>query len=129
MKFGTVINGMDGRVQYPVLDYLKNQFEIDFFDTANEVDPLTILSDRTDKCRLISLKEKITFSIEEHHSRLVAVVGHHDFSGNSNSREKQETQLSDTIDYLRRAYGDDIMFIGHYVTEEYKVEEIMRSGG
>lgn len=35
MKFGTVINCTDGRVQYPVMDYLKKHYESDFFDSAN----------------------------------------------------------------------------------------------
>jgi len=30
MKFGTVINCTDGRVQYPVLDYLKTYTEITY---------------------------------------------------------------------------------------------------
>ena len=43
MKFGTVINCTDGRVQYPVLDYLKKKYQLDFFDSANEAGPLTYL--------------------------------------------------------------------------------------
>jgi len=29
MKFGTVINCIDGRVQYPVMDYLQRAFGMD----------------------------------------------------------------------------------------------------
>jgi len=36
MKIGTVINCTDGRVKYPVLDYLKNHFEINFFHSEVE---------------------------------------------------------------------------------------------
>ena len=86
MKFGTVINCIDGRVQYPVMDFLKRTYDLDFFDAANEAGPLKILTKRTDKCRLISLKEQIRTSVEEHGSRFIAVVGHHDCAGNPETR-------------------------------------------
>ena len=35
MKFGTVVNCTDGRVQYPVMDYLKKHYDFDFFDAAS----------------------------------------------------------------------------------------------
>ena len=68
MKFGTLINCIDGRVQYPVMDYLNKTFDIDYFDAANEAGPLLTLTKKTDKCRLISLKEQIRTSLEEHDS-------------------------------------------------------------
>ena len=61
MKYGTVINCIDGRVQYPVLDYLNKNYDVEFFDAANEVGPLRILTERTDNCRLFSLKEQIIY--------------------------------------------------------------------
>jgi len=57
MKFGTVVNCTDGRVQYPVMDYLKKHYDFDFFDSANEAGPLRTLTKNSDKCRLITLKE------------------------------------------------------------------------
>jgi hypothetical protein len=128
MKFGTVINCMDGRVQYPVLDYLKNNFDVEFFDAANEAGPIRILTDRTDKCRLFSLKEQITVSVEEHGSRFIALAGHHDCVDNPEPRQKQEEQILQAIDYLQRAYGEQIQYVGLYVNERWQVEEIYRSG-
>ena len=44
MKFGTVVNCTDGRVQYPVMDYLKKNYAFDFFDSANEAGPFMRVS-------------------------------------------------------------------------------------
>ena len=126
MKFGTVVNCIDGRVQYPVLDYLKNNFNLDFFDSANEAGPLKILTERIDKCRLISLKEQIRTSLDAHGSRLIAVVGHHDCTGNPADRATQEQQIDDTLAYLIKAFGNEVLYVGLYVNESWEVEEYTR---
>ena len=126
MKFGTVINCTDGRVQYPVLDYLKKNFEIEFFDSANEAGPLRTLTKKSDKCRLITLKEQIRASLEDHDSRFIALVGHYDCTDNPGDRAFQEDQLDQSLDYLQRAFGTGITYVGLYVNEQWEVEEYTR---
>ena len=126
MKFGTVINCTDGRVQYPVLDYLKNNFDLDFFDSANEAGPLRTLTKKSDKCRLITLKEQIRASLEDHDSKFIALVGHHDCTDNPGDRAFQENQLDLSLDYLQRAFGTGITYLGLYVNERWEVEEYCR---
>ena len=128
MERGTVINCIDGRVQYPVMDFLKNNYNMRFFDAATEAGPLKILTERTDKCRLFSLKEQISTSLEVNGSRFIAVVGHHDCNGNPQERSVQEKQLDDALEYLMKAYGDEIVYVGLYVNEKWEVEEYKRIG-
>lgn len=123
MKFGTVVNCIDGRVQYPVMDYLKRNYNIEFFDAANEAGPIKILTERTEKCRLYSLKEQIMTSLEEHESRFIAVVGHHDCTDNPVDRPEQEAQIEHTLEYLRKAFGSEITYLGLFVNERWEVEE------
>jgi hypothetical protein len=126
MKFGTVINCMDGRVQFPVMDYLRTHFDLEYFDAANEAGPLKILTDRSDTCSLTSLKDKIRISLEAHGSRFIAVVGHHDCAGNPVSRSTQEKQIKEALTYLRKGYGEDITYVGLYVNDHWEVEEYIR---
>ncbi len=126
MKFGTVINCTDGRVQYPVMDYLKKHFEIEFFDSANEAGPLRTLCKKSDKCRLITLKEQIRTSLEDHGSKFIALVGHHDCNDNPGNRAFQESQLDESLDYLQRSFGTEITYVGLYVNEKWEVEEYTR---
>lgn len=126
MKFGTLINCIDGRVQYPVMDYLKNNYDIDYFDAANEAGPLLTLTKKTNKCRLISLKEHIITSLEEHDSKYIFLVGHHDCTDNPGDRAFQEHQMDEALDYLQRAYGRKITYVGLYVNENWEVEEYVK---
>lgn len=126
MKFGTLINCSDGRVQYPVMDYLKKSYDIEFFDAANEAGPLLTLTKKTDKCRLISLKEQIRTSLEEHNSKFIALVGHHDCTDNPGDRAFQEKQMGEALDYLQRGFGKDKTYVGLYVNENWEVEECIR---
>ena len=47
-KFATAINCMDGRVQLPVINYLKDQYKIDYVDMITEPGPIKILSELKD---------------------------------------------------------------------------------
>jgi len=123
MKFGTLVNCTDGRVQYPVMDYLKKQYDFDFFDAANEAGPLRTLTKNSDKCRLITLKEQIRTSLEEHDSKFIALVGHHDCTDNPGDRAFQEKQMDEALDYLQRSFGTSIKYVGLYVNEKWEVEE------
>lgn len=123
MKFGTLVNCTDGRVQYPVMDYLKKKYDFDFFDAANEAGPLRTLTKNSDKCRLITLKEQIRTSLEEHDSKFIALVGHHDCTDNPGDRAFQEKQMDEALDYLQRSFGTSIKYVGLYVNENWEVEE------
>ena len=114
------------KFQYPVMDYLKQNFDIEFFDAANEAGPLLTLTKKTDKCRLISLKEQIRTSLEEHDSKFIALVGHHDCTDNPGDRAFQESQMDEALDYLQRGFGTDKTYVGLYVNENWEVEEYTR---
>ena len=126
MRFGTVVNCTDGRVQYPVMDYLKKHYDFDFFDSANEAGPLRTLTKNSDKCRLITLKEQIRTSLEEHASKFIALVGHHDCTDNPGDRTFQEKQMDEVLDYLQRSFGTGITYVALYVNEHWEVEEYTR---
>ena len=126
MSFGTVINCIDGRVQIPVLNYLQANFEPEYFDACNEAGPLKIITKHKGSCRLLALKDQLKVSLNKHGSKLLAVVGHHDCSGNPVSREEKEGQIVEALDYLRRAYGKDKLYVGLYVDERWEVNEIHR---
>lgn len=123
---GTVINCIDGRVQYPVMDFLKNKYDLSYFDAITEAGPLKILTERTDKCRLFSLKEQISTSLEDNGSDFLAIVGHHDCKDNPLDRKEQEEQINIALDYLGKAYGDQLTYVGLFVNEKWEVEEIKK---
>ena len=77
---------------------------------------------------MFSLKEQISTSLEENGSRFLAIVGHHDCKDNPQERDVQEKQIDKVLKYLRKAYGEEITYVGLYVNDKWEVEELKRIG-
>ena len=45
MEFCTAINCVDGRVQVPVINYLKKRFKVDYVNVVSEPGPSKILAE------------------------------------------------------------------------------------
>ena len=75
-RFGTAINCIDGRTQEPVIDFMKEKYDIDGVDmvTFPGVDGIISSSENSDEIAL--LRNAVSISIEKHRSRIIAVVGH-----------------------------------------------------
>ncbi len=123
MRFCTVINCMDGRVQLPVIKYLLKRFNVDFVDSITEAGPNLILSEQKDHVSIQSIFERLNISIENHNSVGVAVVGHHDCAKNPASKEEQIIHIQKAIQLIRQHYKD-LEIIGLWVDENWEVHEI-----
>ena len=74
--FCTVINCMDGRVQMPVIEYLKGHFKVPYVDSITEPGPVRVLAEKTDPILLKSILNRIEISIQKHKSVGIALVAH-----------------------------------------------------
>jgi hypothetical protein len=124
MKFFTAINCMDGRVQLPVIEYLKKRFCVEYVDTITEPGPNLILAEQKDIETIKSIKKRLEISVEKHHSMGIAVVGHHDCAGNPAPKSTQLEQLKLAVQLLRRQHKN-IDIIGLWVDENWNVEPIV----
>lgn len=84
---------MDGRVQQPVIDYLRAQCGVDYVDMITEPGPNRILAEGTDKTMVESIKKRVAISVEKHGSKTIAVTGHYDCAGNPAQEERQKQHL------------------------------------
>ena len=123
VKFCTVINCMDGRVQLPVNKFLQQRFGAEFVDTITEPGPNLILSEQKNRHLTQSIFERLEISIDRHGSVGVAIVGHHDCAGNPAPRDEQLGHLQDSIQLLQGKCGR-VEVIGLWVNEEWEVQEI-----
>lgn len=123
MSFCTAINCMDGRVQLPVIHYLRQRFGVDYVDTITEPGPNRILAEGTPPERLQSILERLRISVENHGSRSIAVVGHHDCAGNPAPREQQLKHLQQALAFLRERYPD-MQIIALWVDNNWQVQEV-----
>ncbi|RMI03503.1 MAG: hypothetical protein D6681_09820 [Calditrichaeota bacterium] len=121
MRFCTVINCMDGRVQLPVMEYLQRRFDALYVDSITEAGPNRILAEQQDAVE--SILERLKISVNKHHSVGIAVVGHHDCAGNPAPKEQQEVHIRRAVRFLKERF-EGIQVIGLWVDENWKVQEI-----
>ncbi|MBC8376018.1 MAG: hypothetical protein H8E26_08215 [FCB group bacterium] len=120
-KFATVINCMDGRVQEPVNEWMKNYTGATYIDVITEAGPDKMMSSTATASRLIL--KRILVSRDKHHSRQIALVAHHDCAGNPVSKEQHMNHLQQSAKIMA-TWHLDMTIIMLWVDENWKVELI-----
>ncbi|WP_321161694.1 carbonic anhydrase [Clostridium sporogenes] len=112
-RFGTVLNCIDGRVQIPVTNWLKESFDVDYVDLITEPGIDKVLS-QGQWLEIERLREKVIISITAHNSNVVAVVGHYDCAANpvSDCRHFQEIVVST---YVVKSWRLPVRVVGLWV--------------
>lgn len=123
MQFCTVVNCMDGRVQLPVISYLKKRFSAEYVDAITEAGPNRILAEEAPYGNLESIYKRLDISVFKHGSGGIAVVGHHDCAGNPEHKDVQIEHVRKAITVLERKYKN-IDIIGLWVDENWTVHDI-----
>lgn len=120
--FATAINCMDGRVQIPVIDYIKNNFGVNFVDmiTGPGINYLLAVGEQA---TMESVKKCVGISVNFHNSKLIAIIGHHDCAGNPTDKDNQINHIRTAIDKVS-SWGFDAKIIGLWVDENWEVCEV-----
>ncbi|MBN2430934.1 MAG: hypothetical protein JXQ27_05635 [Acidobacteria bacterium] len=98
--FGTAINCMDGRVQLPLIHWMKERYGVDYVDKVTEPGPNRIVATRTPAELFQSILNRVTISLEKHGSHRIVIAGHHDCAGNPAPYGEQFQQLKDSVNVL-----------------------------
>jgi len=114
---------MDGRVQIPTSNWLKEKFKVDYVDTITEPGPIKILSENKDAFSLESIKRRVSISVNKHGSRIIAVLGHHDCAGNPVDKAAQVAQIKESLKVVD-SWGFPVRTLGLWVDENWKVSEV-----
>ncbi len=121
-KFATALNCMDGRVQIPIIEFLKKKFKVDYVDMITEPGIDKILAEGNKE--LISwIKEKIKISVKKHNSKVIAIVGHADCAGNPVEKEKHIEQIKKGMKIIK-LMKLNVKIIGLRVNENWQVEVV-----
>jgi carbonic anhydrase len=122
--FVTAINCMDGRVQLPIIDWMKKNCHADFVDMITEPGPIKVLAENHPPQIVHSLRERVEISVKKHASKAVAVVGHCDCAGNPVGNELQVQQIKTSVDTVQ-SWRFRIPVIGLWVDDQWKVHKIV----
>lgn len=114
---------MDGRIQEPIITYLKDRFGVEYVDTITEPGPCRILSGNHLKGLVGSIHRRVKISISKHGSKLISISGHSGCVGNQVEDDIQQSQIRESMVMLKKRYPD-VQVIGLWLDQEGTIEKI-----
>ena len=120
-EFGTVLNCMDGRTQHKVADYLLPQFGVRYLDSITTAGTVRHLA--TDTGATPSLLANLAISVDQHGSKHIAVVAHHDCAGNPVADRQQTQEVENAVERIGGIYPDAEV-VGLWIGSNWKVERV-----
>lgn len=122
MPFAASIHCMDGRIQEPVIAYIKRKAGVEYVDAITEAGPVAHLA-RGDEKKTSAVTKRLQVSVDVHGARQVFISGHHDCAGNPVDRKTQIEQVKKTIERLLPLFPQ-VTFHGLWIDEYFKVKSI-----
>ncbi len=111
---------MDGRIQIPINQWLKANYNIDNVDTITEHGIVKLFSNSEE---IAKIKSKVSISVEQSNSEVILVSAHHDCEGNLISKDEQISQIKNAVSTIR-SWGFTATIIGVWVNEQFQVEVV-----
>ena len=114
----TCLNCIDGRVQLPVLNWIRKQYQVDFIDviTAAGMDGVLASGNNLDE-----ILRNLDISINVNKSVSIFIVGHYDCQGNSVDEKIHRENINKGVERLK-AYKPGFEIIGLWVNSHWQVE-------
>lgn len=121
--FATAVNCMDGRVQEPVIKFLKSKFGVKYVDMVTEPGPDKIIGENVDKFKINSIKQRLEISVNGHGSRIILIAGHADCAGNPVDKDTHIAQTLNSAASIKEWYPE-VEVIPVWIGEDWKVEQL-----
>jgi carbonic anhydrase len=121
-KFATAITCIDGRVQQPVVDWMKLHLNVEYVDLVTEPGPDLVLSEGTTYV-IDEIVRKAKFSVQHHASPVVAICGHHDCAANGADKEEHFEQIKESVRVLL-SYNLGVRVLGLWESEWNSIEVV-----
>ncbi|MHC4662293.1 MAG: carbonic anhydrase [Planctomycetota bacterium] len=120
--FATAINCMDGRVQQPVINYLKSTYGVDFVDMITEAGPDGILASESELAE--NIRKRVAISVEKHGSQVILIAGHADCAGNPVSEAEHKEHVKCSVDVIN-SWAFSAKVIGAWIGKDWSIEIIV----
>jgi hypothetical protein len=125
-RFATAINCMDGRVQLPVIDWMKENLSVDYVDMITEPGPDKLLAEGS-TAALNSIRARVLISVNKHGSDTILVAAHDDCAGNPVSRAEHEEHVRQCIIRIESWRLPVKRILGAWIGDDWKVRIIEAS--
>ena len=114
----TCLNCMDGRVQLPVLTWIKANYPVDFVDVITEAGMDAVLAQQDDISEVL---RSIKVSVNLNKSTRLFIVGHYDCRGNPVDEKLHRKEVLDAVKRLKPFWPAQEI-IGLWVNSQWQVE-------
>ena len=114
----TCLNCMDGRVQSPVLTWIKANYPVDFVDVITEAGMDGVLAKQEDISEIL---RSIKVSVHLNKSTRLFVVGHYDCRGNPVDEKLHREEVINAVKRLKPLWPAQEV-IGLWVNSQWRVE-------
>ncbi len=101
LRFALAVTCLDGRVQRPVVEYLRTRYGFDYVDLITEPGPEAALTAPDRGPLREAIRKNVRFSLGAHKGELVAIAAHDDCAGNSAEAQTRRAQLQAAADLIR----------------------------
>ncbi|MBU0548114.1 MAG: hypothetical protein KJ710_04665 [Candidatus Omnitrophica bacterium] len=114
----TCLNCIDGRVQFPALHWIREQYHTDFVDviTAAGIDGVLASQDNIGE-----IIRSINISINVNKSIRIFVVGHYDCRANLVDENTHREHITKSVKRLKK-HWPELEIIGLWVNSQWQVE-------
>ena len=114
----TCLNCMDGRVQLPVITWIKANYPVDFVDVITEAGMDGVLAQQEDISEIL---RSIKVSVNLNQSTRIFVVGHYDCRGNPIDENLHRQEVKDAVKRLKPLWPSQEI-AGLWVNRQWQVE-------
>ena len=114
---------MDGRIQEPIISFIKGKYGYAYVDTITEPGPCKILAGEELTALHESIENRIRISLEKHGSTMIFISGHYDCAGNPVPKKIQIEQIGISAEHLTMKYPD-AKVVQLWVDEKWQVSEL-----
>ncbi len=116
-KFATSISCIDGRIQIPIANWIKENYSVDYVDTVTEPG---VDKNLTKDSVLESIKAKARISIHAHKSELIVFSGHYNCAANPVSDVEHAEFVKKGVEAIS-SWNLGVKVVGVYVDGSWKV--------
>ena len=113
---------MDGRVQLPVLNWIRSNYPVDFVDVITEAGMDGVLATQEN---IDEVLRSIKVSVNINKSTRLFVVGHYDCRGNAVAQETHHQQIIDSVKRLK-PFWPSHEIVGLWVNDKWQVEVVSK---
>jgi len=113
-SFATSVSCIDGRVQLPMISWIKDRYSVDFVDTITAPGIDKVIFDGN----VESIKKSIMISISNHKSSHVVISGHFGCAGNPVSDEDHFTHIKKSVEIIN-SWNLEADVVGVWLDENF----------